>query len=48
MRNLHELGECWPSQEVLPSPKGYGKRDLTDGHCCCTRDCTMERSSPGA
>jgi hypothetical protein len=67
MRNRHELGECWPSQErvvrslkishlklyifsseVLLSPKSYGERDLTNGHCCCTRDYTMERSLTGA
>jgi hypothetical protein len=32
------------SLEVLPSPEGYGKRDLTNGCCYCTRDHTMERS----
>jgi hypothetical protein len=32
------------SLEVLPSPEGYKKRDLTDGHRCCTGDYTMERS----
>jgi hypothetical protein len=35
------------SSELLSSPEGYGKRDLTDGCCCCTRDYTMERSSTG-
>jgi hypothetical protein len=32
------------SSDVLLSPEGYGKRDLTDGCRCCTRDYTMERS----
>jgi hypothetical protein len=36
------------SSKVLPSPEGYGKRDLTDGRCCCTRNYTMKRSPTGA
>jgi hypothetical protein len=36
------------SSEVLPSPEGYGKRDLTDGRRCCTGDYTMERNLTGA
>jgi hypothetical protein len=36
------------SLEVLPSPKGYEKRDLTDGRRCCTGDYTMERIPTGA
>jgi hypothetical protein len=36
------------SSEVLLSPKGYGKRDMTDGHRCCTGDYTMQRSLTGA
>jgi hypothetical protein len=34
--------------KIVLSPKGYGKSDLTDGGCCCTRDYTMERSPTGA
>jgi hypothetical protein len=53
MRNRHELGEYHLelysfSTEVLLSPEGYRKRDLTDGHRCCTGDYTMERSPTGA
>jgi hypothetical protein len=63
VRNCHELGECWPSQEsvvhrlkvsylelqllsaeIYPSPEGYGRSDLTNRSCCCTRDSTVERS----
>jgi hypothetical protein len=36
------------SLELLLSPEGYGKRDLTDGCRYCTWDYTMERSSTGA
>jgi hypothetical protein len=35
------------SSEVLSSPEGYGKRDLTNGCRCCTGDYTMERSPAG-
>jgi hypothetical protein len=35
------------SLEVLSSPEGYRKRDLTDGHCYCTGDYVVERSSTG-
>jgi hypothetical protein len=35
------------SSEVLPSPEGYGNRDLTDGCRRCTKDYTMERSPAG-
>jgi hypothetical protein len=34
--------------EIFLSPKGYGKRDLIDGGCCCTREYAMERSPTGA
>jgi hypothetical protein len=34
--------------EIFPSPKGYGKSDLTNGGCCCTRDYAMERNTTGA
>jgi hypothetical protein len=34
--------------EIFSSPEGYGKRDMTNGGCCYTRDYAMERSSTGA
>jgi hypothetical protein len=36
------------SLEVLSSPEGYRKKDLSDGHHYCTRDYAMERSLTGA
>jgi hypothetical protein len=33
--------------EIFLSPKGCGKRDLTDGGHYCTRDYAMERSPTG-
>jgi hypothetical protein len=34
--------------EIFPSTEGYGKSDLADGGCCCTRDYALKRSSIGA
>jgi hypothetical protein len=34
--------------EIFLNPEGYGKSDLADGGCCCTRDYAMKRSSTGA
>jgi hypothetical protein len=34
--------------EIFLSPEGYGKRDMTDGGHCCTRDYAMERSLTGS
>jgi hypothetical protein len=33
--------------EIFLSLKAYGKRDLTNGGSCCTRDYAMERSLTG-
>jgi hypothetical protein len=33
--------------EILLSPEGYGKRYLTNGCRCCTRDYAMERGPTG-
>jgi hypothetical protein len=39
---------CSLRAEIFPSPKGYGKSDLTNGGCCGTRDYAMERNTTGA
>jgi hypothetical protein len=44
---ISDLKLYCPRAEILLSPKGYGKRDLTDGEHCYPREYAMERSPTG-